>query len=124
MPNPAAKVVLVIEDEPDIREGLAELLSDEGYQVRTAANGYEALDMLRREVPRPALILLDLMMPIMNGVKFLEYLRVQREDLTGIPVVVLTAAKNAELRDGAAAGRINKPIDIEELFTYLKKYCG
>lgn len=118
------KVVLIVEDEPDIRESLAELLSDEGYEVCTAANGHEALDLLRRNDVRPGLILLDLMMPVMSGAKFLECLCAEATHLTQIPVVVLTAAKNVDVRGLPTAGRIHKPIDIDELFACVRKYCG
>lgn len=124
MPDRNASVVLVVDDEPDIRESLAELLRDEGYEVWTAANGQEALDLLRADGPRPALILLDLMMPVMSGTKFLEYLHKEHADLKKIPIVVLTAAKNVEVYEAPTAGRINKPIDIDELFDWVKKYCG
>jgi CheY-like chemotaxis protein len=79
--------VLIVEDDEAIRETLRELLEFEGFEVATAANGREAVSQLQR-TERPCLILLDLMMPVMNG---WEFLRKRREDLTiaTIPVVVV-----------------------------------
>src|SRR5437764_280073 len=63
------RVVLVVDDDPGIREALADLLGEEGYRVVTAMNGVEALDKLREpSQARPCVILLDLMMPFMNGI--------------------------------------------------------
>src|SRR5262245_26845005 len=86
---PPAKAVLVVEDSIDTRDSLAFLLrSVGGYQVSTAANGQEALDRLRAG-PRPGLILLDLLMPTMDGWEFCHRLR-QDPALASIPVVVVS----------------------------------
>jgi CheY-like chemotaxis protein len=83
------KRVLVVEDEDVIRETFGLALELEGYKVFTAANGKEALDLLSK-IPAPCLILLDLMMPVMNGWEFIE--AVQKDaSLSTIPVVVVTA---------------------------------
>src|SRR3712207_6404701 len=85
--------LLVVEDDQDIRETLQQALELEGYQVSTAGNGKEALDILHLADPpsRPHLILLDLMMPIMDGWEFLEKAR-STNLLSGIPVVIVSAA--------------------------------
>src|SRR5690349_1848715 len=86
--------VLVVEDSTDARQMLASLLEVEGFAVRTAANGREALDQLRAGPP-PCLILLDLMMPVMDGYQFRAE---QRQDpgLSPIPVVVVSAVAGGE----------------------------
>jgi len=84
------RTVLVIEDDPDVRGALAELLSGEGYQVSASADGAEALDTLRGGL-RPSVIVLDLMMPNVDG---WDFRRAQLEDpaLAAVPVVLLTAS--------------------------------
>lgn len=118
----ARKRVLVVDDDRDIRETLQELLEQEGYEVETAKNGVEALKFARRE--RPAVILLDLFMPIMDG---LEFRRVQVEDaeLADIPVVVVSAAAGMEARisELGVAGYLEKPLRIEQLFETVMRYC-
>jgi YesN/AraC family two-component response regulator len=81
--------ILIVEDDFDIREALTQILEEEGYTVRSAANGREALDVAAKDPP-PNLILLDLMMPVMNG---FEVLQAMRDDpgSAGVPVIVLTA---------------------------------
>jgi CheY-like chemotaxis protein len=85
--------VLVVEDDQDVRTSLVQVLEGEGYVVSAAENGREALDMLRAPAQLPELILLDLMMPVMNGRHFLEE---QSRDprLAPIPVLVMTASSN------------------------------
>ncbi len=117
-PSDALKMVLVVEDDADIRCGVRDLLEDEGYQVRTAANGREALDSLA-QTSRPCVILLDLMMPVMDGHQFLDQLRLQSE-WAEIPVVVVSAVVTAF---PGVAGFIKKPFDPEVLLRAVKKYC-
>ena len=106
--------VLIVEDDPDSRNMLAALLGLHGYRTVTAANGLEALELARRE--RPGVILLDLMMPVMDGQTFR---REQLNDATlaGIPVVVLSAhAQTAELsRELGVAAHLLKPFDLDQL---------
>src|SRR5690606_13804277 len=97
--------ILVVEDDQDIRESVVEILEDEGHRVSAAADGREALERLQRAQPRPDLILLDLMMPVMNGFQFREE-QLKRPELAGIPVVVDTpdvpaGATTAHLRAAA-----------------------
>ncbi len=114
--------ILVVEDDADIRSGVAEVLRQEGYEVATAAHGREALDWLCGN--SPSVILLDLMMPIMDGWEFRsEQLRDPR--LARIPVVLLSGA--GDVRQHAtslgADGFLVKPLDIDELFTAAQRYC-
>jgi len=114
--------ILVIDDDADIRDSLVELLEFEGYSAAGAANGEEALDMLRRH-PVTA-ILLDLMMPVMAG---FEFRREQLQDprLSGIPVIVVSAggrcAQAAE--ELGALGWVQKPLDVPTLLRVLRSAC-
>jgi CheY-like chemotaxis protein len=120
---PADEEVLIVEDQADLRETLADLLVLEGYRVATATNGQEALDHLRSHVP-PQVILLDLRMPVMNGWTFLQEQQ-QSPALAPIPVVVISG--EAQVADKAAAlgaaDHLTKPVDLTALFQLLERYC-
>jgi CheY-like chemotaxis protein len=87
---PPPRRVLIVEDDPAIRSSLTEALEEEGFDVAAAANGLQALERLRSE-PLPSTILLDLMMPVMDGWDF-RHAQLQDPVLSQIPVVVVTAA--------------------------------
>jgi CheY-like chemotaxis protein len=112
--------VLVVEDDEDIRAAIAEILEGEGYDVVVAANGSEALDELQH-MRRPSLILLDLMMPVMNGHEFLARIR-ETPKWQGVPVLVLTAV-STEAPPGAR-GLLRKPFIVEELLDAVQSLCG
>ncbi len=108
--------ILLVEDDEDITEVLCLVLSGLGYDVVTADDGAGALARLRREREPPRLILLDLMMPGMNGWEFrAEQMRDPR--LRGIPVVVMTGIGDAENEAAAMGvdGLLAKPVDLDEL---------
>jgi CheY-like chemotaxis protein len=86
--------VLIVEDDADLREMMAQLLTLEGYHIDTAANGREALEYLN-EAPRPDVILLDLMMPKLDGFGVIERLRANSE-LRNIPIIVISAKELTE----------------------------
>lgn len=113
------QTVLIVDDDADIRAVLSEFLEDEGYAVATAAHGAEALHYLRTQAP-PALVLLDLMMPTMDGFQFRQE---QRRDasIAAIPVVVMTAsgAFNPDAFD--VEHIVAKPIDLERLLDALDR---
>jgi CheY-like chemotaxis protein len=114
--------VLIVEDDPDIREDLAELLRSRGYAVSTAGNGSEALDALSGgDLPR--VILLDLMMPVMNGWDFRTRM-LQDAQLSRIPVVLLSGASDVQQHAAAlhAADFVTKPIKLERLYATLACY--
>ncbi|MFH0901209.1 MAG: response regulator [Pseudomonadota bacterium] len=118
----ASRPILVVDDDSDIREALCQVLQDEGHHVVAAANGKEAFDHLRSSL-RPRLILLDLMMPIMNGWEFrTEQLR--DEALASIPVVIISADREARKKAVSigAAGFLQKPIQLESLLSIIEKY--
>jgi CheY-like chemotaxis protein len=121
--SPRARI-LIVEDDVAIRQTVAELLEDEGYEVDCAANGADALALLERsEVP--ALILLDLMMPVMDGWSFRE---TQRRDprLAGIPTVVVTASNAASGHapdELAPDAFLAKPFDLDRLIDTVERLC-
>jgi CheY-like chemotaxis protein len=123
----ARRTVMIVEDDRDVRETIAEILQDNDYVAVGAANGAEALAELRgsTEVDRPGLILLDMMMPIMDGWELREALTAD-ESLRDIPVVVLTA--HASAPDVAArlnaAGYLRKPVSLRTLLDTVARFCG
>jgi CheY-like chemotaxis protein len=114
--------VLVIEDDTEIREALKEILESEGYQVRTATNGQEGLDYLKSSATKPGIIVLDLMMPVMDGWHFRNH-QLQDPDFAKIPVVVITADGNAAQKAKAmnAAAGLKKPIDLDRFLTTIEE---
>jgi CheY-like chemotaxis protein len=113
--------ILIVDDDPDIRDSLKEVLEDEGYTVNSVSNGREALDYLRKTPEHPCVILLDLMMPVMDGWQFR---REQKQDPTiaGIPLIVITATgKRPVLVD--ADELVMKPLDLSRLFEAIERYC-
>lgn len=107
--------ILVVEDDADVRETLVLVLESEGFVVREARDGREALDALHAGF-RPRLILLDLMMPVMNGWEFRAEMK-REPELASIPVVFVSALEPAPDRAAAleAAGFLHKPFDLEAL---------
>jgi CheY-like chemotaxis protein len=119
----AHKDVLVVEDDEGIRETLKVMLEFEGYAVTVTSNGKEALETLQH-IPKPGLILLDLMMPIMNGWEFFDSVQ-KSSDLKSIPVVVLTAfADKGQQSLKSAQGILKKPIEIDDLLKTVQSFCG
>lgn len=112
----ASARLLVVEDDRDIRDAVVEILQDEGYEVAAASDGQEALDHLRSGAPRPDLILLDLMMPVMSGYQFRQE-QLAIPELASIPVLVITADVNARAKVESlkAAGFVQKPLKIQPL---------
>ena len=105
-----------------IREALTEILEDEGYKVAGAANGQEALEYLRQR-PQPNLILLDLMMPVMNGWQFRQEQQLDPA-LAGIPVVVISADNSIQQRAATinASAYLAKPIQLETLLSTVERF--
>ena len=119
------KTVLVVDDDRDIRDVLTDALEAEGYEVVTAADGQEALNWLRSGVERPCIILLDLMMPKMDGIQFRTEL-LNDAVLTHIPVVVLSADPSAIVaaRSLNFAGSLRKPVPLEALLAAVHAHCA
>jgi two-component system, chemotaxis family, chemotaxis protein CheY len=116
--------VLVVEDNEDIRDAVAVSLEDAGYDVSVAANGVIAIDALRESNDLPGLILLDLMMPVMDGEQFLQEMRSDPR-LSALPVVVITADGSAIKKATALGthGGLRKPVPLNELLSTVSKYC-
>jgi CheY-like chemotaxis protein len=114
------KTVLVVEDEPDLLEVTRFALECEGFGVDTATNGEEALERLRTGV-RPGVVLLDLMMPVMNGWEFLEAIA-KIPSLREIPVVVLTAGGSTAIPGAAAV--LRKPLDLGLLIETVEHHTA
>lgn len=122
--NPVSSV-LVVDDDDDIRQTLAELLRLTGYQVQEAPNGQAALEVISKQ-GEPCLVLLDLMMPVMNGWTFLEIARGANSDLKQVPVIVVTAlgADVSGLKQRFNCEVVSKPPDIVLLLQLIAKHCG
>ncbi len=114
------KTILVVEDEPSIRETLQQILELDGYLVISAAHGKEALEKLQNG-SRPNLILLDLMMPVMNGWEFMDHLKLDPA-LSKIPIVILSAAGSNQNK-GHAVAVLRKPTDIDLLIQTIEQNC-
>jgi len=114
--------VLIVEDDADLRDMMTQMLSLEGFEAAAAANGREALDFLESG-GRPHVILLDLMMPVMDG---WEFQRRRRGDpqLAQLPVVVLSALDEARARDATTHGFLKKPLDFDRLLAIVRDYCS
>ena len=112
--------ILVVDDDPCIRGLISEALDWEGYPVVTAANGAEALKVV--ETTPPALVVLDMQMPVLDGPGFVRALR---ERGLRLPVLVLTAATNARryASELNADGFIPKPFDLTQLLTTVEQLC-
>lgn len=116
--------IVVIEDDPDLRETIRELLEIEGFSVITAENGLEGLNAIER-TGTPCLILLDLMMPVMNGWEFLEARqRDHQSALAQTPVAVVSAvADMADLAHRYGCTVLKKPVNVERLFALAHATC-
>jgi CheY-like chemotaxis protein len=117
--------VLVVEDDPDMRESMESVLSYAGHSITTVADGLEALTWLAGNRPHPCVILLDLMMPGMNGFELRSRLRADPR-LADIPVVVLTGAGGMADRGAAElqAEILRKPIDLRDLLAAIHRHCA
>jgi CheY-like chemotaxis protein len=115
---------MIVEDDPDIRGAIVEVLADGNYRAMQASNGADALAELRSAAPRPCVILLDVMMPVMDGREFRNLQRTE-ESLRGIPVVVLSAHADATTyaEQMQAAGFLRKPVDLTTLLRIVEQFC-
>ena len=116
--------ILIVDDDAGIRQLLLLFLEHKGYTAKCVANGLEALNQLQSDQPLPTLILLDLMMPIMDGATFRQ---AQQSDprIAAIPVVVLSAAENIEAQAPllTANAYVPKPIEFDTLLQVVEQYC-
>ena len=113
--------VLIVEDDEDLREMMAQLLTLEGYDAASVANGREALDYLQHS-STPNVILLDLMMPVMDGWEFRRQLEADPA-LAPVPVIVLSALDQVRAMNIHAAAFLKKPLDFDRLLALVRGYC-
>lgn len=123
-PRSIAKFILVVEDDPDLGQLVAEVLESAGYRTAVAGNGAEALDRLQT-IDHPDLILLDMMMPVMDGWKFHEEQQ-KVPAFASIPVITVTADGNARGKAASiqAAGYVTKPVTIDSLLDAVERVFG
>ena len=113
--------VLVVEDDADLREMMAQILTLEGFEIDTAIDGVDALARLAAG-GHPTVILLDMMMPRMDGWAFVSR-QAETPAIAGIPVVVVSAAPRDRLRGVRAAAILQKPLNFDELLTAVRAHC-
>ncbi len=113
--------VLIVEDDGDLRDMMAQLLMLEGFHTTSVANGREALEYLHQGA-RPDVILLDLMMPVMDG---WEFRRRQQADpaVADVPVIILSALDPARASGVEANAFLKKPLDFDRLLSLVRAYC-
>lgn len=111
--------ILIVDDDPMIRATIADILGMEGYDVETAANGQEGLSIIDQECP--ALILLDMRMPVLDGWEFAKALRKRQ---IKVPIIVMTAATNADAwaREINADDCLGKPFDLTDLLDRIARF--
>jgi CheY-like chemotaxis protein len=117
--------ILIVDDDADVRESIEDALEEEGYHVAGAANGKEALHLLKDEKLRPELIILDIMMPEMDGWTFRAEQR-KDPDIASIPVIVFTAYGSPKdiAQKLQAVGFLKKPLRLEELLSAIESVRG
>jgi CheY-like chemotaxis protein len=122
--QPSNKTVLIVEDDTDVRDEMELALDRIGYRVLTAPHGGDALAILRREPIRPSLILLDWMMPVMDGMSFLGH-TASDPRYASIPVVVVSAvARMARIPTLCVAAVVAKPVRLRALVDIVDRICG
>jgi len=123
--NASGRNVLVVDDDAALRNTLVEILEEEGYRATSASNGMEALELLRTSTARPRVILLDMMMPVMDGWAFRAE---QRRDplLSEIPVVIFSAQGNVKdmASQVSASAYLKKPLLLKEVLEMIEKFCA
>jgi CheY-like chemotaxis protein len=115
------KSILVVDDEKDVRDFLADLLEDEGYSVRQAADGVEAMDMIKNG--RPDLILLDLLMPRETGTDLYRKIH-RRKEFESVPVIVISGLPGRYVAVSKSVPVFDKPIDEHGLLAAIRKTIG
>jgi CheY-like chemotaxis protein len=120
--TPSAGSILVVEDDPDLLSLMEMILGGDGYRVRTARDGREALARVKESMP--SLVFLDMRMPGMNGWEFAREFHARHG--AGCPIVVVTAAEDARKRaeEIAAQGWLAKPFEIADVLAAAAKYAG
>ncbi|NMO17615.1 response regulator [Pyxidicoccus fallax] len=113
--------ILIVDDEFGIVEAVRDLLSDEGYRTVIALNGRQAMERMAEEPP--ALVLLDYMMPVMNGPAVLEAMRADAA-LRDVPVVMMSASASAQWKHLTCSAFLPKPFGLEQLLSTVLRFAG
>jgi CheY-like chemotaxis protein len=116
--------ILIVDDDLDSGEAMSELLANQGFEVALAADGQRALEAMRGAHTLPDIILLDLMMPVMNGWQF-RTAQLNDPQLAAVPVIILTAssASDSQLSQLKAAALFHKPVDADTLVKKINSIC-
>jgi len=117
------KTVLVVEDTDDLRELFVEALEQEGYSAIGAENGEKALELLQGLRHEPCLVLLDMMMPVMDGAAFLRALH-ETHRLAALPIVLVSAVSLKPGEVEGVRGTVKKPVEMGVLRDLVKDFCG
>ncbi len=113
--------VLIVDDNLDIRLLFKRRLETEGYEVIEAENGLQAAETLQST--EPCLVILDLMMPIMDGWQFLEWKKEQKKELAELPVIVISAVSNNVKAPEGVAGFLKKPVSLSNMISTIQNHC-
>lgn len=116
------KSVMVVDDDPDVRESMSQLLEAKDYVVLQADNGQTALDLLKKELHFPSLVILDLAMPIMDGRRFLE-IRAEDPILRDIPVVAVSGNPPPPQQPKGIEAYLTKPVSVDRLLDVIQHKC-
>jgi len=117
------KTVLLVEDTEDLRRFFSEVLTSAGYRVIGVENGQEALEMLETMAEPPCLVLLDMMMPVMDGKTFLQQLQANHR-VAALPVVVASAIGGGSEGQAGAQRVLRKPVSPQLLTELVREFCG
>ena len=125
MNDPPRAGILVVDDDDDVRDTIVQCFGAEGYHAFGARNGQDALDQLRTRSPLPCVILLDIMMPVMDGRAF-RAAQLLDPRLCDIPIVIVTANANlGEMEtELETSGALRKPVSLKQLLRVAKLHCG
>jgi CheY-like chemotaxis protein len=115
------KTILIVEDDDSIRNTLKIALEFEGYHVEAGSNGKEGLDLLY-QMERPCLIILDMMMPVMDGLGFLAALK-KEPQFAGLSIIIVTAFSEKTQATSQVSQVIKKPVDLNYLLDIVRHYC-
>lgn len=121
-------MVLLVEDDKSIREMMSEILTSQGYQLLQASNGKEALETLKARLSKkePCVILLDLKMPVMDGMQFIEEIQKNPELRSlGIPIIITSALSEARKQNIPHVSKmLMKPYDLDDVLSTIDEYCA
>jgi CheY-like chemotaxis protein len=125
----SCKQILIVEDDDDIRKQVDQALTLEGYRVLTAENGQRALEILLAlsDEDLPGCMILDLMMPVMDGKKLIETIIQNYQDRFASIKILVATAKGSPINPATVPGaveRLQKPFDLEELYRVVEEHCG